>query len=215
MKIHKEGYRILTVLAVSFALINIGMLVVLPEAVVISTIVSLFLFGLVLQFFRNPNRDILVADDNLIYAPADGKIVVIEETFENEYFEDQRLQVSIFMSPTNVHVNRNPVSGTVNYFRYHPGKYMVAWHPKSSSENERTTLVIDNGDEEVMLRQIAGAVAKRIVNYTEEGQHVTQGSDFGFIKFGSRVDVFLPIDAKIKVKKGQKVKGNKTIIAEL
>jgi phosphatidylserine decarboxylase len=170
---------------------------------------------MVLQFFRNPRREIVIADDNIIYAPADGKIVVIEETYEHEYFNDKRLQVSIFMSPTNVHVNRNPVSGTVNYFRYHPGKYLVAWHPKSSTENERTTLVIDNGEDEVLLRQIAGAMAKRIVNYVQEGDTVMQGHDFGFIKFGSRVDLFLPLDAKVEIEMGQKVKGNKTIIARL
>ncbi len=215
MKIHREGYRILVYLGLLLAGFNLLVLWVFPGALAIVTIISLLLFGLVLQFFRNPNREILVPDDNLIYAPADGKIVVIEETHEHEYFDDRRLQVSIFMSPTNVHVNRSPVSGTVNYFKYHPGKYMVAWHPKSSAENERTTLVIDNGEEEVLLRQIAGALAKRIVNYAEEGQYVRQGSDFGFIKFGSRVDLFLPLGAKIKVRLGQKVKGNKTVLAEL
>lgn len=186
-----------------------------PQALIFSIGVSLVLFLLVLQFFRNPSREILVADNNIVYAPADGKVVVIEETVENEYFKDRRLQVSIFMSPTNVHVNRNPISGTVNYFRYHPGKYLVAWHPKSSSENERTTVVIDNGEDEVLLRQIAGAMAKRIVAYVEEGDKVEQGKDFGFIKFGSRVDLFLPLDSKIEVKMGQKVRGNKTVIARM
>ena len=179
------------------------------------SILSLVVFLLVLQFFRNPNREIHVADDNIVYAPADGKVVVIEHTHEGEYFDDKRLQVSIFMSPTNVHVNRNPISGTINYFRYHPGKYLVAWHPKSSSENERTTVVIDNGSAEVLLRQVAGAVAKRIVAYVKEGDEVLQGTDFGFIKFGSRVDLFLPIGAKIEVEMGQKVRGNKTVIARL
>ena len=157
----------------------------------------------------------MIPDDNVIYAPADGKIVVIEQTEENEYFNDKRLQVSIFMSPTNVHVNRNPISGTVNYFKYHPGKYLVAWHPKSSKENERTTVVIDTGEAEILMRQIAGALAKRIVNYLEEGDEVEQGKDMGFIKFGSRVDLFLPIGTKLEVEIGQKVKGNKTIIARL
>lgn len=179
------------------------------------SILSLVFFLLILQFFRNPSREIHVADDKIVYAPADGKVVVIEQTHEDEYFKDKRLQVSIFMSPTNVHVNRNPISGTVNYFKYHPGKYLVAWHPKSSSENERTTMVIDNGKEEVLLRQIAGALAKRIVAYVKEGDEVNQGADFGFIKFGSRVDLFLPLDAKIEVEMGQKVRGNKTIIARL
>ncbi|MBI5915438.1 MAG: phosphatidylserine decarboxylase family protein [Bacteroidetes bacterium] len=215
MKIHKEGHRI--IISFSFALLVANSLIYwhLEEYLWLSSAVSFGLFLLVLQFFRNPNREILIADDNLVYAPADGKIVVIEEAHEAEYFDEKRLQVSIFMSPTNVHVNRNPISGTVNYFRYHPGKYLVAWHPKSSSENERTTLVIDNGEDEVLLRQIAGAMAKRIVHYASEGDTVRQGTDFGFIKFGSRVDLFLPLDAKIEVQMGQKVKGNKTVIARL
>jgi len=157
----------------------------------------------------------LVPCDKKIFAPADGKVVVIEETMESEYFNDKRLQVSIFMSPLNVHVNRNPISGIVNYIKHHEGKYLVAWHPKSSSENERTTVVIENDGAEVLLRQIAGAVAKRIVNYLEEGEQVIQGKDMGFIKFGSRVDLFLPIDTKLNVKIGDKVKGNRTIIASL
>ncbi len=215
MKIHKEGHKILISFTSILLVLNFLIYWYLPDYLTISSIVSFVLFLLVLQFFRNPLREIMVADDNLVYAPADGKIVVIEEAHEGEYFDDKRLQVSIFMSPTNVHVNRNPVSGTVNYFRYHPGKYLVAWHPKSSSENERTTLVIDNGEDEVLLRQIAGAVAKRIVHYVSEGDKVLQGKDFGFIKFGSRVDLFLPLDAKIEVAMGQKVKGNKTVIARL
>ncbi len=202
-------------LVLILAVVNVSVNYFWPEWLTFSGVVSLVVFLLVLQFFRNPRREIVISDDNVVYAPADGKIVVIEETHENEYFNDKRLQVSIFMSPTNVHVNRNPISGTVNYFRYHPGKYLVAWHPKSSSENERTTVVIDNGEDEVLMRQIAGALAKRIVNYCEEGQMVLQGADMGFIKFGSRVDLFLPLDAKIEVTMGQKVKGNKTIIARL
>ncbi len=202
-------------LVLILAVVNVSVNYFWPEWLTVSGVVSLVVFLLVLQFFRNPRREIVISDDNVVYAPADGKIVVIEETHENEYFNDKRLQVSIFMSPTNVHVNRNPISGTVNYFRYHPGKYLVAWHPKSSSENERTTVVIDNGEDEVLMRQIAGALAKRIVNYCEEGQMVLQGADMGFIKFGSRVDLFLPLDAKIEVTMGQKVKGNKTIIARL
>lgn len=168
-----------------------------------------------LQFFRNPNRQILTPSDSIVYAPADGKVVVIEETMENEYFKDKRLQVSIFMSPLNVHVNRNPISGIVNYIKHHKGRYLVAWHPKSSSENERTTVVIENNGAEVLLRQIAGAVAKRIVNYLEEGEQVEQGHDLGFIKFGSRVDLFLPLGTEINVKIGDKVKGNRTVIASL
>jgi len=189
MKIHKEGYKILIVLAIALAVVN------------------------AIVFWLIPGW-LMMPDDNLVYAPADGKIVAIEEVNEDEYFEDKRIQVSIFMSPTNVHVNRNPIGGTVNYFRYHPGKYLVAWHPKSSTENERTTVVIGNGDTEILLRQIAGAVAKRIVNYLNVGEEVEQGAEMGFIKFGSRVDLFLPLDTKIEVKLNQKVKGNRTVIAK-
>ncbi len=215
MKIHKEGHTILISLGFFLIVINLVMLWLMPIALIVSSISSVVAFLLVLQFFRNPTREILIADNNIVYAPADGKIVTIEETQENEYFNDKRLQISIFMSPTNVHVNRNPISGTVNYFKYHPGKYLVAWHPKSSTENERTTVVIDNGEEEILLRQIAGAVAKRIVHYVNIGDEVEQGDDMGFIKFGSRVDLFLPLNAKIEVTTGQKVKGNKTIIARI
>ena len=215
MKIHKEGHKILITFLIVLAVVNFLTYWYLPTYLIFSSIASGVLFLLILQFFRNPRREIKVADNNIVYAPADGKIVVIEQAHEGEYFDDKRLQVSIFMSPTNVHVNRNPVSGTVNYFRYHPGKYLVAWHPKSSSENERTTLVIDSGEGEVLLRQIAGAMAKRIVAYVSEGDQVHQGKDFGFIKFGSRVDLYLPLDAKIEVTMGQKVKGNKTVIARL
>lgn len=178
-------------------------------------LVSLILFFLVLQFFRNPRREVSITDDQIIYAPADGKVVVLEEAHETEYFKDKRLQVSIFMSPLNVHVNRNPLGGEVRYVQHHPGRYLVAWHPKSSTENERTTVVIANESATVLLRQIAGAMAKRIRNYLEEGQQVAQGSEMGFIKFGSRVDIFLPLDAQIEVQIGQQVKGNKTVIARL
>ncbi len=214
-KIHKEGYKILTAVVLFLVLVNVLISYKAPSAALLVGLLSVILFLAVLQFFRNPKREILIADDNVIYAPADGKIVVIEETQEDEYFGDKRLQVSIFMSPTNVHVNRNPISGTVNYFKYHPGKYLVAWHPKSSTENERTTVVIDNGEEEILLRQIAGAMAKRIVNYLEVGDTVEQGTDMGFIKFGSRVDLYLPLDAKLEIEMGQKVKGNKTVLARL
>ena len=215
-KIHREGIFIVSVTLVTLLVAN----VLVHQYSNGDTqwtvgILSGILLLTVLQFFRNPRREIQIADDNIIYAPADGKVVVIEEAHESEYFEDKRLQISIFMSPTNVHVNRNPIGGIVNYFKYHPGKYLVAWHPKSSTENERTTTVIANGDVEVMLRQIAGAMAKRIVNYVEEGQKVVQGADMGFIKFGSRVDLFLPLDTKIEVEMNQKVKGNRTIIARL
>lgn len=215
LKIHREGRKILVAVALFLAAFNLLIFYFLPGALQATGIVSFVLFLAVLQFFRNPNREIILTDDNVVYAPADGKIVVMEETNETEYFNARRLQVSIFMSPTNVHVNRNPISGTVNYFKYHPGRYLVAWHPKSSTENERTTTVIDTGETEIMLRQIAGAMAKRIVNYLEVGDQVEQGKDMGFIKFGSRVDLFLPLDAKLEIEMGQKVKGNKTIIARL
>ena len=215
MKIHKEGKVILLRLTLILVALLTSVFFLFPKALLISSIVAIILFLLVLQFFRNPNREILTPDNNLIYAPADGKVVVIEETFEKEYFNEKRLQVSIFMSPTNVHVNRNPISGTVNYFKYHPGKYLVAWHPKSSTENERTTVVIGTGDVEILCRQIAGALAKRIVNYLQEGEEVQQGSEMGFIKFGSRVDLFLPIGTKVDVSLGQKVRGNKTVLAKI
>lgn len=215
LKIHKEGYKILTGLGLFFAVVNLLVFWYFPNALQVVGIISMILFLLVLQFFRNPSREIILTDDNIVYAPADGKIVTIEEVVENEYFKTKKLQVSIFMSPVNVHVNRNPVSGTVNYYKYHPGKYLVAWHPKSSTENERTTTVISNNGEEILLRQIAGFLAKRIVNYVEVGQEVEQGKDMGFIKFGSRVDLYLPLDTKIEVEIGQKVKGNKTILARL
>jgi len=187
----------------------------LPAVALIIAGISLVLFLTVLQFFRNPPRLVPLEDDSIVYAPADGKVVVIEEAVETEYFKDKRLQVSIFMSPVNVHVNRNPIGGEVKYNAYHPGKYLVAWHPKSSTENERTTVVIDNGKTEILLRQIAGALAKRIKNYLEVGQSVRQGEDFRFIKFGSRVDLFLPLGTKTEVELNQKVKGNKSIIARL
>jgi len=215
LRIHREGKTILTSLIVILVAINSAVMYFAPVALVFSIVVSVVLFLLVLQFFRNPVRQIIDADDNIVYAPADGKVVVIEETHEGEYFKDKRLQVSIFMSPVNVHVNRNPISGIVSYFKYHPGKYLVAWHPKSSTENERTTTVINNGETEILMRQIAGAVAKRIVNYLSVGEEVEQGKDMGFIKFGSRVDLFLPLGTKLDVSLNEKVKGNKTIIARI
>ena len=178
-------------------------------------IVSLALFVLVVQFFRIPARA-LTLDEKQVIAPADGTVVVIEETEEGEYFKDKRRQVSIFMSPLNVHVNRNPLSGVVSYFRYYPGKYLVAWHPKSSTDNERTTVVIQQSNGvEVLMRQIAGALARRIVWYVKEGEAVKQTEEMGFIKFGSRVDLYLPLDAKINVKMGEKTKGGVTVVAEL
>ncbi|WP_272023851.1 phosphatidylserine decarboxylase family protein [Olleya namhaensis] len=214
---HKEGFKII---AITFLLVALF-------AVVVDKFVSLqwlqyllffalfvFLF-LILQFFRNPKRTTLL-NDNTVVSPVDGKVVVIEEVFEPEFFKEKRLQVSVFMSPINVHVTRYPIGGQVAYSKYHPGKYLVAWHPKASTENERTTVVVDNPTYgKVLYRQIAGALAKRIVNYAKQGDAATQGEDSGFIKFGSRVDLFLPLDTKIKVNLNQKVKGGESIIAEM
>lgn len=213
--IHREGHRLLIGLGIVLMLLNLSVYWFTTSYLWPVALVSLILFFLVLQFFRNPRREVSITDDQIIYAPADGKVVVIEEAQETEYFKDKRLQVSIFMSPLNVHVNRNPLGGEVRYVQHHPGRYLVAWHPKSSTENERTTVVIENESATVLLRQIAGAMAKRIRNYLEEGQQVAQGSEMGFIKFGSRVDIFLPLDAQIEVQIGQQVKGNKTVIARL
>lgn len=218
MTIHKEGYTsiALTILFVfvTNALINYY----LPQVtwfVWLWYLVSLFLFITVLQFFRNPVVN-LTLGENQIICPADGKVVVIEEAQENEYFKDKRLQISVFMSPINVHVNRNPISGIVKFFKYHPGKYLVAWDPKSSTDNERTTVVVENSNGvPVLFRQIAGALARRIVWYVKEGDKVEQGKEFGFIKFGSRVDVFLPVGTQVNVNLGDKVKGGVTVLATL
>ena len=189
-----------------------------PELVVLRWfiyILSFLLFIIILQFFRNPKLTIN-SDEKSVLCPADGKVVVIEEADETEYLKDRRIQLSVFMSPVNVHVNRNPISGVVKYFKYHPGKYLVAWHPKSSTENERTTVVTENSAGVLVLfRQIAGALARRIVWYVKAGDKVTQGQEFGFIKFGSRVDIFLPLGSTIKVGLGEVVKGGRTILAEL
>ncbi|RIV18299.1 phosphatidylserine decarboxylase family protein [Fibrisoma montanum] len=219
MRLHREGYTIMLTTGLVLLALNLLAYFYLfssqPTAIVVLLVASLILFGLVVQFFRVPNRQLTVAESQVI-APADGTIVVIEETEESEYFKERRRQISIFMSPLNVHVNRNPVTGIIRYFKYYPGKYLVAWHPKSSTENERTTIVIQlaNGVE-VLLRQIAGAVARRIVWYVKENQPVEQGTELGFIKFGSRVDVFLPLDAEVKVKIGDRTKGGVTVLAEL
>lgn len=215
MRIHKEGKTTLLFTILALCVINTLFYYFNNHWSWILITLSIGLFLFVLSFFRNPIRSVVELDDNLIYAPADGKIVVIEKTNEAEYFNDDRIQVSIFMSPLNVHVNRNPISAEVKYSKYHPGKYLAAWNPKSSTENERTTVVYASGNTEILMRQIAGALAKRIVCYLKEGQKVVQGMDMGFIKFGSRVDLFLPLNADIQVIKDQKVKGNKTVIARL
>lgn len=212
---HKEGGKsILITLVITVALVFLSDFVSINWLRYSIIALAILLLIIVLQFFRNPKR---VADnsDNHILAPVDGKVVVIEEVFEPEYFKDKRLMVSIFMSPLNVHVTRYAVNGVVKYSKYHPGKYLVAWHPKASEENERTTVVINNRIYgEIMYRQVAGALAKRIVNYAEEGMRVVQGKDAGFIKFGSRVDIYLPLGTEIDVKLNQKAIGAKTVISK-
>ena len=219
MTIHKEGYTTILVSATTLTLLNFLANYFFSEnhplIQLIILIVSIFLFSIVLQFFRSPTRKITI-NEKCILAPADGKIVVIEQTYEPEVLQEKRIQVSIFMSPINVHVNRYPVSGEVVFSKYHPGLYLVAWHPKSSTENERTTIVIQTSSRvKILMRQIAGALARRIVCYPQEGWMVRQGDEMGFIKFGSRVDLFLPLNSTIKVDINQKVKGGETIIAEL
>lgn len=217
MTIHREGYLIILVTTLICLGIIFGAQAAFPHSDLMQGIfagVALVLFILVLQFFRNPKRYPPV-DEYHVIAPADGKVVVIEEVEESEYFKDKRIQVSIFMSPVNVHVNRNPIAGMVRFYRYHAGKYLAAWHPKSSTENERTTVVIrDEKGREVLFRQIAGAMARRIRCYVEEGMRVQQGKEMGFIKFGSRVDVFLPLGTQINVKLGDKTRSGETVIAE-
>lgn len=218
MGIHKEGYKILAFGLITLLVINIMVDIILSENTLLKWMFLFFSFILyifVLFFFRLPSRK-LEPDPGLIYAPADGKVVVIEETIEKEYFKDNRLQISIFMSPFNMHSNKYPVSGHIKYVRYHPGNYKVAWHPKSSELNERSSIVIEteNGAE-ILIRQIAGAVARRIVTYAKQDQVVTQGEELGFIKFGSRVDVFLPVGTEIEVPILQQVRANKSIIAKI
>ncbi|MEN9510241.1 MAG: hypothetical protein RLZZ370_60 [Bacteroidota bacterium] len=214
MRIHREGYLIILITTLVLGAINVGVHWLAGDGLLFQLLMllSIVMYILVVQFFRNPPRYTPV-DPNTIIAPADGKVVVIEEVDEPEYFKDKRRQVSIFMSPLNVHVNRNPIGGQVAYVRYYPGKYLVAWHPKSSTENERTTVVIDQGGRKVLFRQIAGALARRIIYYVKEGQQVQQGREMGFIRFGSRIDLFLPLDAKISVKLGEKTTGGETVIA--
>jgi phosphatidylserine decarboxylase len=218
MIIHREGRTLLFVLLIVLFALNWAVYYFLPEATVIQNIIivaSIFFYLLILQFFRIPVFKV-EKNEKQIIAPADGKVVVIEEADEPEYLKSKRKQISIFMSPINVHVNRMPVGGTISYFKYHPGKYLVAWHPKSSTENERTTVTARMGNgTEILFRQIAGALARRIKWYVKEGQTLQQGDEFGFIKFGSRVDIFLPLDAKVKVNIGDVTKGGKTVIAEL
>ncbi|OFX40320.1 MAG: phosphatidylserine decarboxylase [Bacteroidetes bacterium GWA2_32_17] len=217
-KIHKEGYNIIAFFGIFLIFANIVFYYFLNNYHIIDysfTVISAIFFTLVILFFRVPRR-VLFGEENKIYAPADGKIVVIEQVFEKEYFKDYRTQVSIFMSPFNVHVNWVPVSGVVQYLQYHPGNYFVAWKPKASEENERFTTVFKTKDNiEILMRQIAGKIARRIVSYAKTETEYKSGEQIGIIKFGSRVDIFLPSNAKILVELNQKVKGNKTLIAEL
>ncbi len=218
MRIHKEGYKILFFGFVSLLLANVVIAFIWADHNLLKwtfLVTSFLLYVFLLFFFRLPVRR-FEPDPGLIYAPADGKVVVIEETLENEYFKSPRLQVSIFMSPLNVHCNRYPISGKVKYTNYHPGKYLVAWHPKSSELNEHSTVVIEtSGGAEILIRQIAGAVARRIVTYARKDQEVHQGDELGFIKFGSRVDIFLPLDTEIEVPILQHVRANRSIIAKI
>ena len=217
MTIHKEGYKSLFYVLIFLTVLNVLITYTLPEYYILQKVVltiSVLIFIIVLQFFRSPTRTIEI-NNNQILAPADGKVVVIEEVIETEFLHEKRRQISIFMSPINVHSNRNPVSGIVTFFKYHPGKFLVAWHPKASEENERTTVVIDNRVYgEILYRQIAGALARRIVNYAQAGMRVTQGDDAGFIKFGSRVDIYLPLGTEVNVKLGEVAVGNKTVICK-
>jgi phosphatidylserine decarboxylase len=217
MRIHKEGRRFLLILFIILNIVNVVVVKTIDNHPLhlVFFFFSALIFAFCLQFFRNPTITV-VKHPKFVLAPADGKVVVIEETIESEYFGNKRVQVSIFMSPVNKHVNRNPVSGTIKYLKYHAGKYLVAWHPKASTENERTSIVyeMDNGTT-LLIRQIAGAMARRIKYYITESQRVEQGDEFGFIKFGSRVDVFLPIGTKISVSINDKTLAGKTVIAEL
>jgi phosphatidylserine decarboxylase len=215
MRIHKEGFATIFITTIIVAvIILLTVLLIMPRYPILGWLIAVGISGLlifILSFFRIPNREHTEGDD-VIVAPCDGTVVVIEEVEADEYFKDRRLQLSIFMSPLNVHVNRNPVSGEVMYSEYHKGKYLVAWHPKSSTENERHSVVYKLGEKEMLVKQIAGALAKRIVNYLKPGDAVRQGGEMGFIKFGSRVDLLLPLDTKVEVKMNQKVKGGVTIL---
>ena len=213
---HKEGYTIITISFIIIALINLLSANYIDSELISKSIglITIIVLMLILQFFRNPKRKTEL-NHELIISPVDGKVVAIEKVYEKEYFKDERIQISIFMSPLNVHVTRYAASGSIKFSKYHPGKYLVAWHPKSSEKNERTTIVINTKIfGEILYRQIAGAVARRIVNYAKVGNDVVQGKDAGFIKFGSRVDLFLPLDSKIKVELNQVVKGGEDTIAE-
>ena len=216
MYLHREGHSILIGLVAVLATIVFVVFYFVSNSIwgIATAILCFALFLLVAQFFRVPKRTLSALEGDVV-CPSDGKVVVIEEVEETEYFKDKRIQVSIFMSPLNVHVQWTPIEGVVTYAKYHPGLFLVAWHPKSTTENERTTIVVKNNKHEVLFRQIAGAVARRIKYYVKAGEQVGQGEECGFIKFGSRVDIFLPLDSEIKVELGQKVTGMETILAKL
>ena len=216
MKIHKEGIpTILISIILVIIMVGLSFIYLSDLGIGIISFLALFFFLFILSFFRDPHRPIRDIGALELNCPADGKVVVIEETQEDEYFKEKKLLVSIFMSPLNVHINRHPIDAKIAYYKYHPGKYLAAWNPKSSTLNERTTVVYDTGTEQFLLRQVAGALARRIVCYANEGDVVNRGHELGFIKFGSRVDLYLPLGTDVKVKIGQMVKGNIDVIAEL
>lgn len=218
MSVHKEGRYILIFLLIFLVVLNWMINQYFNPSDVLKWIIlggSIILFLFVLQFFRHPSVSVSEDSGNIL-APADGKVVVVEKTFEGEFLKEDRIQISIFMSPVNVHVNRSPMKGQVKYFKYHPGKYLVAWHPKSSKENERTTMVLENSDGlAIVVRQIAGIMARRIKYYVKEGDLLSQGQEYGFIRFGSRLDVFLPLTTKINVQRGNKTRAGITVLARL
>ena len=214
VRIHKEGKKFLTVLLIVLVIINTSMFLTEQSLFILISTISVFTFLFFLQFFRDPNIK-KTLDDNKIVSPANGKVVFIGEAEEGEYFKKKKLQISIFMSPFDVHINRHPISGEIKYYKYHKGKYLVAWHPKSSTKNERTTTVIENNKIKLLVRQIAGLVARRIINYSKVGSKVDQASQLGFIKFGSRADVFLPLDFKPSIKVGQKTIAGVTELGSL
>ncbi|MBV7528616.1 phosphatidylserine decarboxylase family protein [Chitinophaga sp. sic0106] len=216
MKIHREGFATISLVFLVLLVINGAVFYWFDSPALTWSLlaISVVFFLFIVSFFRLPTRK-NTEGDNLVVSPCDGKVVVIEEVYEPEYFKDKRLQVSVFMSPANVHVNRNPISGAVKLSQYHPGKYLVAWHPKSSTENERHSVVIGNGKTDILIRQIAGALARRIVNYLKPGMQVSQNEEMGFIKFGSRVDLYLPLGTEVTVQLEQVVKGGQTVIAKI
>ncbi len=215
MSIHREGTTTLIISAVLLAVVNGLVYAYLPAISPFFIIISIVLFLFLVSFFRKPDRSVKQINDDIFLSPCDGKVVVIEETQENEYFKDRRLQVSIFMSPLNVHINWHAISGTIDYYKYHPGKYLAAWNPKSSTENERTTTVYNYGKDKLLVRQVAGALARRIVCYAQKRQTVKQGDELGFIKLGSRVDLYFPLGTDVQVKIGDKVQGNITTLAKV